>query len=99
MSDIVTRHHYDQLEDRDIVERVQDCEPIVKEVKQIKEVTDGRSNNGIGYFAGRIPGVIVEQYCNENKVSFRDFCIDDTHIKRILNNPDYKKFRVFEGKV
>lgn len=98
MSDIKTFFKHDSSEDKDIIYREQDCEPIVKEVKAIKEVSDGRGKTSLGYFVGRLPAIIVEQYCNENNVSFQDFINDDTHVKRILNNPDFKKFRVWEGK-
>jgi len=99
MSDIKTIYHYDAQENKDIIERVQDVEPIIQEIEDIKEISDGRGNTSLGYFAGRIPGNIVEAYMNEFGVTFQDMIIDKTHIHRILNNPDFKKFRVFEGKV
>lgn len=99
MNDIKTTVHYDETTDKTGIYREQDCEPIVQEVSDLKQVTDGRGNTSMGYFAGRIPGIIVEQYMREVGINFQTFIKDEIHIQRIMNNPDYKKFRVFEGKI
>jgi len=99
MSDIDTIYHYDAKENRDVIQRVQDCEPIINEIAELKQLTDGRGDTSLGYHVGRIPAIIVEQYLKHAGITFHDFCVDTTHIHRIINNPDYKKFRVFEGKV
>ena len=99
MNDIKTIYHYDALENRDVIERVQDCEPVVAEVAELKHRTDGRGDTSLGYHVGRIPGIVIEQYLKEAGITFHEFCIDNTHIHRIINNPDYKRFRVFEGKI
>ena len=99
MSDVKTIYHYDEQENKDIIQRVQDCEPIIQEVAEMKQFSDGRGETSMGYYAGRIPAVIVEAYMNEMGVTFNDMITDTTHVHRILNNPDFKKFRVFEGKI
>lgn len=99
MSDIKTTHHFDEKNNRDIIERVQDCEPVVQEVEEIKQLSDGRGDTSLGYFVGRIPGIIIEQYMKQAGITYHEFIVDKTHIHRIMNNPDYKKFRVFEGKI
>lgn len=99
MSDIKTIYHYDALENKDVIERVQDCEPIVKEVEILKAQTDGRSNTSLGHFVGTIPGVIIEAYEKQMGITHHEFMIDRTHIHRIMDNPDFKKFRVWEGKL
>jgi len=99
MSDIITKYHHDWKTDALHIERVQDCEPIVEEVAKLKQVTDGRGDTSLGYHMGRIPGVIVEQYLIEVGINFEEFIRDDIHVKRILNDPTYKKFRIFEGRM
>ena len=99
MNDIVTRAVYDESTDKLHISRIQDAEPIIQEVRELKEVTDGRGDSIKGYFVGRIPAMVVEQYLIEVGVTFEDFVRDDTHVKRIMNNPDYAKFRIFEGKI
>jgi len=98
-SDIKTSFHYDAATNQEIIARVQDVEPIIQEVAELKRITDGRGDTSMGYFAGRIPAIVIEQYMKEVGVTFHEFCIDNTHVHRILNNPDYKRFRIFEGKV
>jgi len=99
VNDIETTHYFDAKENRDVFERVQDCEPVLLEAKQHRDRTDGRGDTSLGYFVGTIPGIIVEQYLKTAGVTYREFMIDRTHIHRIMNNPDYKKFRVFEGNI
>lgn len=99
MSDIKTVYHYDAQENKDIIERVQDCEPVIEEAALLRQQTDGRGDSSLGYFVGTIPGIIIEQYEKQVGITHHEFMIDRTHIHRIMNNPDYKKFRVFEGKI
>lgn len=94
-----TRMKYEEAEDRLYVETIQDCEPILDNVKQHREVATGKPTPGLGYFVGRIPSVIVEKYCKEFGITFNQFCEDNTHVKRIVNDPDYSRFRVWEGQV
>ena len=89
------RYVYDEIEDKLHVERTQDVEPVLEQVKIEKE--NIREIPGLGYKVGTIPAIIVQQYCNEVGITYREFCIDQTHIKRIMNDPDYRKFRVWEG--
>lgn len=97
MTDIITRAKYDELEDKLIVHRVQDVEPILKQVERERQVE--REAPGLGRKVGTIPGVIIEQYLKENGVTYEEFIRDNTHINRIMMDPDYKKFRVWEGKL
>jgi hypothetical protein len=82
-----------------IIARSADVSPIIDDVKQIKSVTDGKSKSGDMYHLGRIPAIVIEQYLNQHGVTYRDFLQDRTHINRILNDPDYAAFRVWEGQV
>lgn len=99
MNDIKTHYHYDALENKDVIAVTQDCEPIVDEVKLLKQRTDGRGDTSLGYHVGRIPAAIINQYLKFAGVTFEEFCADNTHVMRIINNPELKRFRIFEGKV
>lgn len=79
------------------IERIADTQPILDEIKAIKDVTDGRSKSGDLVHVGRIPAIIIEKYCNESGVTFHEFCIDDTHVTRLLNDSAYKHLRIWEG--
>ena len=43
--------------------------------------------------------VVVENYCNVRGVSLREFMRNPEHIKRFLNDPANKDFRVWPGQV
>lgn len=81
-----------------VVSRSADVEPIIDHCAALRQDSDGKSKSGELYHVGDIPYIVVEQYCNENGVTFTEFCRDDTHIKRILMNPDFSKFRVWQGR-
>lgn len=98
-SDIKTRMIYDPSENKDIIYREQDCEPIIKEVEDIKLFTDGRGKTSLGYWVGRIPGIISEQYMKEAGITWNEYISNPEHVERIINNPDYKKFKIFQGKI
>lgn len=85
--------------DKIIIERKQDCAPILTEIQNIKQTTDGISSSGDMRFAGRIPAVLIEKYCNQKGITFADFIKDDIHTVAIMNDPDYKALRIWEGKL
>jgi len=89
--------HFDDSEDRLIVHSEQDVEPIIDEVKSLKETS--KEVPGLGYHAGRIPDVVVLDYMNTVGITFAEFINNPVHIKRIMTDPDYKKFRVWEGRL
>jgi len=75
MSDIDTIYHFDQKDNKDVIERVQDCDPIIQEIQDLKQFSDGRGDTSLGYHVGRIPAIIVEQYLKHAGITFHEFCI------------------------
>jgi len=96
---VTEKYHYDESEDRLYVRHEEDLEPVVDNIKQVKQQWDGRGDTSLGYFVGTIPAVVWKEYCKVNGVSYHEFLNNNEHIHRIMNNPDYSKFRVFEGKI
>lgn len=84
---------YEEEGDTLIIENSQDCSPIIQDVVKLRDNAKGEDM----WHLGRIPAIIVEKYCNTVGITFRDFMQDKTHINRIMNDADYKHFRVFEG--
>lgn len=78
-----------------VVNRAADVEPTIDFLSGMRQMTDGKGREF--WWIGEIPNVIVEKYLNENGVTFQEFMQDGAHARRILQDPDYKKFRVFEG--
>jgi hypothetical protein len=46
-----------------------------------------------------VPGILIEDYCQRNGVTFRDFMTDQAHVKRFLNDPALSHFRIKPGVV
>lgn len=80
-----------------VFERVQDCQSIVETTKALHK--EGLHGSSEMKHAASIPFVIVERYCNDNGISFQDFCNGQEHIKRILNDPSLSHFRIWKGRV
>ena len=78
-------------------ESIQDCTPIIERSKRMHN--EGFTGSSEMKYAGRIPDVIVEKYCIDNNLTFREFCCDEAHLKRVLNDPAMSAFRVWKGKI
>ncbi len=94
---IETRYH--TQDDNLIIERVQDFGAVLKSVKQHKEVMSSKPVDGLGYYVGEIPGLVIEQYMKAHGVSYAEFINNDEHVNRIVKDPNYKDFRVWEGRI
>lgn len=46
-----------------------------------------------------VPGIIVQQYMNENGVSYPEFMRNPEHAKRMMNDPALSAFRIHRGRV
>ena len=93
---IQTKAILDDLGGNLIVNRIQDVEPIVNDAAARRQV--GAVGSSDMKLAATIPQVIVEQYMATNGITFREFCQNDEHVKRMLNDPALSAFRVWEGR-
>ena len=46
-----------------------------------------------------VPAIIVQQYMNENGVSYPEFIRNPEHAKRMMNDPALSAFRIHPGRV
>lgn len=95
MIDIGTQFH--MHDGKMTVQRTQDCGPIAEHCKQAQN--EGRHGTSEMKHAASIPYVILEQYCNNHNITFRECMLDKVHMKRILNDPGLQAFRIWPGKV
>lgn len=96
MSDVLTQYHVDS-DDRLIVNRVQDVEPILERAKALHN--DSRFGTKDYRHLASLPKVLVEDYCNRAGITFADFMEDEAHVKRMLTDPSLSYFRVHKGGV
>ena len=75
----------------------QDCSPIVEHAKALRN--EGFHGSSDMRLAARVPLVIVEKYCNDKGITFQEFSQGQAHKVAFLHSPDYKAFRIWEGKL
>jgi hypothetical protein len=92
---VQTRMH--EEDGKTIFERVQDCTPIAEKTKALHN--EGYHGSSDMRLAASLPMVLVERYCNDNGITFHEFCAGQEHIKRMLNDPALSHFRVWPGRV
>lgn len=92
---VQTRMH--EEDGKTIFERVQDCDPIAELAKSLHK--EGRHGSSEMKHAAKIPNVIIERYCNDNGITFREWLNDEHHIRRVLTNPSLSHFRIWKGQV
>lgn len=97
MNDVRTEVHVDPSEDRFVVNRVQDVEPILERAKALHNAGIGQS--GDWRHAASIPNVIVERYCEDAGITFQEFMQNVAHMKRLLESPDLSHFRIWKGRL
>ena len=76
---------------------VQDCTAILENAKALHNI--GFTGSKDMKLAARVPFVVVEAYCNNNKIRLRDFLRSDDHRKRLLNDPALSDFRIWKGQL
>jgi hypothetical protein len=84
-----------EQDDKVIVNRLQDCTPILENCKALSDF----EQKGEMKLAARIPYIVIETYINDNKITMQEFMNNNEHIKRLVNSPDLKHFRVWNGRV
>jgi hypothetical protein len=78
-------------------ERVQDCTAIA-EYAQARH-NEGHTGSKEMKFAGTLPAIFIEKYCNDNGILFSEWCGNPEHARRMLNDPALDHFRIWKGKI
>lgn len=81
-----------------IIERVADVQNVLDRAANLRSLGQLKTKMG-DHFIGTIPLIEIEKYCNRVGVTLHEFWVDDTHMTRMLNDPDLSLFRVWEGRV
>jgi hypothetical protein len=81
-----------------IIERAQDCAPILDRNKTLANDGDGFSASRAMRRVASIPLVLIEKWANEEGIDFFNPDHADA-IKRKLNDPDYLWLRTAPGRV
>ena len=85
------------LEDGNLITgSVQDCTAIVDNATAMRN--EGFHGSSEMRLAARVPFVVVEKYCNDKGITFKEFSNQESHKIAFLNDPDYRNLRVWEGR-
>lgn len=95
MQDIQT--HFGVTHGESFVQRTQDCTPIAEKCKALHN--EGIHGSSEVKLAASIPNILIEKYCQDNGISFRDWCADPAHIRRMLEDPALAHFRIWPGRI
>jgi len=93
MSDIHTRTRYDAAEGVVVIERVQDCEPILERNKALQN--EQRADSDWGRHIASVPNVILERWIKEDGVNLLALPAQEfgALIRRKLRDPDWAFLR------
>lgn len=87
----------DEENGRIVIAQHQNVGAIVNDCKA--RSSEGMHENGMGKHVARIPQIVIEHYLNVHGVTMRDFMRDDTHIKRLVNDPAFSDLRIWQGTI
>jgi len=90
------RFHYDAAEDRLIIERVEDVEPVLDANKRAFDVDNKRFGKGPMHKMASIPMIVIEKVKRETGV---DLLLDRKAMIEFCNDRDNALFRVRPGRL
>ena len=75
----------------------QDATPYLERAKAMSN--EGMFGSSDLRLAASVPFAVVEKYCNDKGITFREFSQNEFHKVAFLNNPDYSSLRIWKGRV
>ncbi|WGT64793.1 hypothetical protein [Variovorax paradoxus] len=79
------------------IQRTQDCTPVAERAKEMQRA--GLHGSSEVKLAASIPNILIEQYCLDNDITYREWCVDPAHIRRMLEDPALAHFRIWPGRI
>ena len=81
-----------------VVSRTEDVEPALDAIKELRDTPEAHKAAPLGgRYVASIPTIVLEQWCVEAGIQPWETTKLSGLIRRKLNDPDYKKLRVWEG--
>ncbi len=75
----------------------QDCAPVIETTATLR--SHGATGSSDFKHAAALPMVVVENYCARHGITFHEWMANPVHVRAMLNDPDLRKFRIWEGRV
>lgn len=95
----ITETLYEEGENQFIIKSICDIEPVLNEIKYLRETSnEGKSQSGDLYHVAKIPKIFVLRWNREYGV---DVLSKENWplLKRLLESPEFKAFRIYQGKI
>lgn len=79
------------------IRRTQDCTPIAERAQAMHR--EGHHGTAEVKLAASIPNILIEQYCQDNGITYREWLVNPAHIRRMLADPALAHFRIWPGRI
>lgn len=94
---VITRHHYDETEDRTVIHQSADVEANINANKR-EYIDNANAKFGDMKKVASIPMIIVDKWCAEDGINY--LAPENVNaLKRKLNDPDNRFLRTMPGKL
>lgn len=87
----------DELTGDITIERRFDIAPVLEDINNLKSISDGKGQNF--WHIGKVPLGVIEKYCAEKGITYGEFLKNKDIARQFLTDPDYSKFRIYEGNI
>lgn len=95
MSDLQTKIHTDG--EKMVIQNTQDATPYFERNQALHN--EGLTGSSEWKHAATIPDIVAYDYMIDNGITYQEFINNPSHIKRLLNDPEYNKTRVWKGRI
>lgn len=96
--EVHTRYHFDEADDKFIIERVQDIEPILIRNQEMLKADDGYTQDRTLRRVARMPNLIIEKIMKEE--GWNPMAAENAELLlQLLDKPEYRKYRTADGHV
>ena len=94
--EVVETVHFDNSEEKFVRQRVQDIEPVLDHVKDMRDIKGNQVGSEFKH-AASVPLVVVEAWLNVKGLQMSDF--KGAVVNDFLNDPNNSAFRIWPGRV
>jgi hypothetical protein len=94
-------HHRLTLAEQDgttIIHKATDVAPVLHRAEQLRQAGATKTRDG-DHLAAVIPIALLQEWAQKRGMEWQMVAQDDHLLGQFLNDPDYKKCRVYEGRV
>lgn len=92
-----TTRYVDHGDEGATIVRHQIVGPTIDAIKELHN--SGQHGSKDRKHVASVPAVVIEHYCNTQGITLREFMVNPEHVRRFLNDPANRDFRVWPGRI